>query len=99
MSKKEGWLYKSFKLGDKKYRIKYKNNEMSDELGRCYPPVGQIDIKTHWDGVEIPRDSLEQTLYHEIVHAIMAEMGINDHDEQFVQTMAVMIHQVFNTIK
>lgn len=93
-------LYKSFKIGSKKYTIKYrKQNPLDGNLGMCYTPTGEIIIQSKWNNMEIPDDSMEQTLFHEIVHAIMNEIGVDDHDEAFVQSFAVMMHQVFRTLK
>jgi len=67
----------------------------SSELGRALSPVNTIQIQQKWEGKEIPKDSMEQTLYHELMHCIFTEIGRDDlsMDEILVQSVALLVHQ------
>lgn len=93
-------MIKSFKLGARKYRVKHGSMD-SDCVGTCSSVLGQITIRNHWDGRAIPEDSQEQILYHEVVHAILDEIGQTElnKDETFVQAFSALMYQFAKTAK
>lgn len=91
-------LPKSFQLGGIKWKVKKSKNlrdSNRDELrGDCDWDKSTIKISTTDENKLVSDEVMEQTFYHEIVHAILITM---DHplkyDEQFVQTFSTLIHQ------
>lgn len=47
----------------------------------------------------LKQDVKEQTFYHELVHCILYALGKMQHDEEFVDSFAVMLHQYMKTHK
>lgn len=94
---------KTFKLGGITWKVKFRKkllNEKRDELrGQCDWDKSTIYLATTDDGRAIPEDMQTQTLYHEVIHAILVTM---DHplkyEEPFVQTFSTFLHQ-FETTK
>ena len=68
-------------------------------LGIVHNPIGLIQLAKIYKGKEIPKDSMEQTLYHEVVHAILDELGYSklSRDETFVQGFSLLLHQFEKT--
>ena len=93
-------MLKTFQLGAKNYKVKQIEHDTYN-LGRSFVPLCLIQIQNLWEGKEVPEISKEQTLFHEVVHCILGEMGRNDlsDDENFVQSFAVLMHQFFRTMK
>ena len=93
-------MIKEFKLGGRQYTVKLEEDIDDNGLGRCYAPLGLIKISKTCNGKSLPEDSMEQTLYHEVLHAMLDELGYSDlsGDETFVQGLALMMHQ-FETSK
>jgi hypothetical protein len=93
-------LIKTFQIGARTFRVK-KVKECGGSLGRCKSTLGELHVVTTWDGETIPDDSQEQTLWHEIFHAILNEIGQLklSEDEILVQSVGAMLHQVVNTMK
>ena len=93
---------KEFMLGAVKWTILMDNNEMADvnALGMTYPNEAVVRLADFHKGKSIPKDLVEQTLYHEVVHAILGTMGYNElfEDEEFVQGFSLLLHQ-FETTK
>lgn len=54
----------------------------------------KCEIKLNKD---LPRETMEETLVHEILHGIFIHLGFNDvaQDEQFVQALSNAINQTF----
>lgn len=93
-------MIKSFQIGAKKYTVRYLNHN-SDNLGESIFPLNRIHVQTKWKGEDVPESSQEQTLFHEVVHAILSEMGRLDlsGDEHFVQTLSLLFHQFVRSVK
>ena len=93
-------MIKSFQIAGKKYKIKYGPTD-SDCVGTCCVPLCEIVIREVFDGKKIPEDTKEQTLYHEVVHAIFQELGREElyKDEQLVQSFSLLLHQFAKTAK
>lgn len=92
-------MVKSFKIGGKTFSISEVDHD-NQELGRADSPLNRIQIQRKWEGKDVPMSTLEQTVYHEVVHCLLNEMGRNDlsSDETFVQTFSLLLHQ-FETTK
>ena len=91
-------MIKEFTLGAIKWTVK-KDESKLDELnllGLCEFPKSLISI--YADGID--ENLVEQTIYHEIVHAILESMGENEisANDNFVQTFSLLLHQ-FETTK
>ena len=90
-----------FEIGGIKYTVEYVDDIDDKGLGRCYGALSLIKIANNWHGKKIPESVKEQTLCHEIIHAILDEMGRGDlsGSEEFVQGFACLLHQFQNTKK
>jgi len=93
-------VIKSFQLAARKYKVNYAKDD-SNNLGLSKSPLCEVTVQTIFAGREVPEISQEQTLYHEVVHCILDEIGRNDlsDDETFVQSFAGMMHQFAKTKK
>lgn len=94
-------MIKGFTIGGKRYTVKVLDNiEDNCCLGIVHAPVARIELARLYDGEEIAEDIMEQTLYHEVVHAILDELGYDklSSDEKFVQSFSLLLHQ-FETTK
>ncbi len=86
-------MIKQIKVGGVVYPVVEKENIIidgdADFLGSC-------DYKDHI--IELRSDTgqarKEQTLVHELVHAMLFESGYGDHDEELVKRLGKMLHQV-----
>jgi hypothetical protein len=96
-----GKMIKSFRLGNRKYKVKVVDSIDDSGLGRNASCLGVIHISKNFHGYKIPFDSKEQTLYHEVLHAIMSEIGRDDlnNDEVFIQSTSLLLHQFERTKK
>jgi len=93
-------MIKSFQLGAKKYKV-VKAKHDTTNLGLCYSALGMIKVQEIYDGKEIPEDCQEQALYHEVVHAILNDIGRVDlsDNENLVQSFGTLMHQFVKTMK
>lgn len=102
MNKGENKLIKSFSLGAIKWSVKEDNIRMSNEecLGVSEQVLCSISIATEYKGIGRNKTSIEQTLYHEVVHAILDTLGESElsSNEKFVQSFSLLLHQ-FETTK
>lgn len=93
-------MIKQFNIGSRKYKVKLVE-DMCDILGQTDSPLSLIKLSKNWNNHPISDDCLEQTLYHEVVHAILIELGYTNlsDDETFVQGFSLLLHQFENTKK
>lgn len=93
MSEEEVTL--TFTLGAKAYRVVEQNSLDDTGLGRSFCCLGIIKLARKWQGFNIPQDSKDQTMYHEITHAILDDIGRPDlsKDENFVNAFSTLLHQ------
>lgn len=94
-------MIKEFKLGALDYRVELVDNIDDNGLGRAYSPLGLIKLANRWQGKTILETCKEQTLYHEVVHAMLDELGYHElsSDETFVQSFSLLMHQFDKTKK
>lgn len=91
-------MIKEFTLGGVRWSVKTDNPELDDLhlLGLCEFPKSSISV--YEKGID--KNLVNQTLYHEVVHAILESMGENElsSNDKFVQGFALLLHQ-FETTK
>ncbi|MCP1355075.1 ImmA/IrrE family metallo-endopeptidase [Aneurinibacillus migulanus] len=64
------------------------NNDPGD-MGECIYQKALIRIKSN-----MSIDKQNQTLVHEILHACIEEAGFSEQDEDFVNRVGIVLHQV-----
>jgi hypothetical protein len=91
---------RSFSLASKKYNVKYVCHDTTD-LGRSLYPLLTIEVQEMWNGTKIPEESQLQTLFHEVTHCILSEIGqhVLSGDESFVQSFSLLLHQFIETMR
>ena len=87
-----------FYLGGVKWDVVIDNERLDDLklLGLCEMPKSRISVYDKG----INTDLVNQTLYHEVIHAILESMSEHtlSQNEEFVQKFALLLHQ-FETSK
>ena len=58
-------------------------------LGCVIYPFAQIRVKE-----SLPADKKWQVFIHELLHAIFMEAGFEEHDEEMVNRLGIVLHQV-----
>ena len=93
-------MIKQFTLGAQKYKVK-EVDQLGDLLGYSNSATGSIAVASTFKGENIPEVKKEQTLYHEVVHAILDELGMHElsANEEFVQGFSLLLHQFEKTKK
>lgn len=87
-------MLESIKVGGITYKVELKdlstrNDEASGkQLGWCVYDEDKIEINE-----KLTQPRIEQTLIHELVHAIMYEAGL-EQDEDMVNRIGLVLHQV-----
>jgi len=86
---------KEFTLGAITWKVEQKDNLLG-AYGATYLGKGIVELLK-----DLPKPIKEQTMCHELVHAILFAMGKPqaEHDETFVDGFATFLHQYFNTAK
>lgn len=86
-------MIKEFTLGGIKWTIKADEAKLDELnlLGLCEFPKSLISI--YANGID--KSLIDQTVYHEVVHAILESMGENElsSNDKFVQNFALLLHQ------
>ena len=86
-----------FDLGAILWKVKIDNKRLDDLnlLGLCEYSKSLITLH---DGIE-STELIEQTFYHELVHAILDTIGKRElsEDENFVQEFSLLLHQFEKT--
>lgn len=90
-------MIKSFYIGGIKYTVEEVDNIEGRVLGQCYLADKKIFIAKSSYGREVTDEGKEQTLIHEVIHAILDELGYTDlsGDEKFVQSFSLLLHQFY----
>lgn len=92
---------KDFELFGTTIKVKI-NNELSDLDGNVgiFKVVPLIIELQKSNGLH-PQDGVENTFFHELLHAIFHMMGKYElyKDEELIHTMAGLLHQSFKTAK
>jgi hypothetical protein len=82
---------KQFRVGGVNYAVEIMPNLRAIE--NLYGEVTYHNAKIRIDG-DMHRDRTNETLVHELIHAMMFEAGYDEHDEDFVRRFSAMLHQV-----
>jgi len=92
-------MIKEFTLGAVKWEVEIDNSRMDDarSYGLCVPERSMIYLQDE----KRKEDMVDQTLYHEAIHAILDTMGEYElsANEKFVQNFSVLLHQFDKTKK
>jgi len=89
-------MLSKFKIGANEWIVGDRTNPGNqNELGVCVYAQNTILLDTICEGDHVSEISRESTYWHEVIHAILYSMGMNDltKDETFVQTLSVFIRQ------
>ncbi len=96
-------MIEKFTLGGIDWSVKVDNQKLDDKgfYGACNYHTSEILIQKQTDGNERTDSAIEQTLYHEVVHAILDTLNKDDlsKDEDFVQQFSLLLHQFEKTKK
>lgn len=95
-------MIEQFKIGGKTYSVKQvKSLNGENGLGQTESPLLKIKIAKEWQNKKVPEESKEQTLIHEVVHAVLDELQQYDlsQDECFVQSFSLLLNEFLTTRK
>ena len=89
-----------FHIAGQKWTVKFTDDLLvnDDEYGSCNVVTNTITL----DGSKsLPDSRKEATFLHELLHAILNEMGQTElfKDEQFIDTLSSFLHQALTTSK
>ena len=94
-------MIKSFKLGAVTWNVYFNDDRTSsqDALGLCSYVEASIYIAEKAKGKKVDLEVQKQTMYHEVIHAMLDAIGYNelDEDEKFVNSMGTLLHQFIET--
>ena len=90
-------MIKGFKLGAVEWSVKVDNDKLDDKeaYGMCYYDTSTILLQDISNKDKRAKTAVEQTLYHEVIHAILDTMNEFDlsSNEKFVQQFSLLLHQ------
>lgn len=96
-------MIKSFKLGAVTWDVNFNNDRTAsqDALGLCSYVEASIYVAEKARGKLVDLEVQEQTVYHEVIHAMLDAIGYNElgEDEKFVNSMGTLLHQFIKTKK
>ena len=69
--------------------------EHQRDMGICQSNRNKILLLSKLEGEDMPKDEVEQTFFHELIHAVLFTMGKDklNNDEKFVDVFAGLLHQ------
>ena len=92
---------KKFKVGSVEYEVK-----QVEHCGNCddfgfWRPQGIIEIAKQAGGYEVSESKKRQVFLHELTHAILAQMGKEElnEDESFVNTFSSFLSEAISTME
>jgi hypothetical protein len=83
----------TFQLGGIVWKVVYVDI-LPGLMGQCDMQKAEIHILK-----SLPKQIKEQTFCHEFFHALLFAMGKMEHDEVFVDSAGVFLHQYLNSAK
>lgn len=93
-------MISKFNLGAVEWIVKTDNDRLDDLglLGLCEHSKATITL---FNDDKVSKDIVDQTLYHEVVHAILNILGEDklNTNEEFVQKVSLLLHQFEKTKK
>lgn len=94
-------MIKKFKLGAVDWVVELNNSKLDDKecYGFCVYDESKIYIQDETLNIKRSESSIELTVYHEIVHAILDTLGEHDlsQNEKFVKKFSMLLHQFEKT--
>ena len=94
-------MIEKFNLGAVEWTVEMNNevNDLREVYGHCDYHISKITLQNASNGKNRTDLAEEQTLYHEVVHAILDSMSKNElsEDEEFVQQFSLLLHQFEKT--
>lgn len=92
----------SFEVANTKYDIVYTPTLLFDEdiVGRIVAMSQKVYVQDRVDGVLLGEDYIEDSIWHEITHAILTTMRhpLNK-NEKFIKQFAPLLAQIVKTMK
>jgi hypothetical protein len=91
----------TFTLGGLNFHTEIVDSIDDTGLGRVINCLGTIRIAKKFYGKDIPQESQERNFYHEVVHAILDEIGYKElsNNEQFTDAFSSLLYQFEATKK
>jgi len=90
-------MIKEFTLGAVKWSVEINNEKLDDKesYGICYYDESKILLQDETLNHKRSTTSIEQTMYHEVVHSILDTIGEHElsANEKFVQQFSLLLHQ------
>lgn len=88
-----------FSLGGLSFNVELVDNIDDKGLGRTLNCMGKIKLAHKFFGTNMPEDSIERTFYHELVHAILVELGESSLSERenFIDSFSALLYQFEKT--
>jgi hypothetical protein len=82
---------KTFRVGEIDYSV-----EVVPQLYERHQLYGQVTYKDAHIQIDdsLAKDRANETLIHELLHAMLFEAGYYDQDEELVKRLAAVLHQV-----
>lgn|SRR4030043_1171774 len=94
-------MIKRFTLGAVEWTVEVANTRGDDReaYGATFYDESKILLQDTTLGKPRASTAIEQTLYHEIVHAILDTLGKRElsKDEEFIQSFSLLLHQFEKT--
>lgn len=83
------------KIGGTEYSVEKVPGIPDRLMGDCNYAATTIRLAETIDSITTSSESMRSTFFHELTHAILAEMGSElNSNEEFVQTMSTFINQI-----
>ena len=99
----EKTLFGEFELAHAKWKITNRPSTMClvKAVGRCLPEVHAIELTSSGGTCTITNSKVEATLWHEIIHAALFQLGQREmyYDEHFVNLFSIFFRQFLKTLK
>lgn len=90
-----------FQLAGQTVKVTYDKDLLGKEdMFGCFDPK-QMVITVNSPGIVISKERAEQAFFHELVHAILDEMGELklSKNERFVDSFSTLLHQAIKTFQ
>ena len=89
------------KIGGVDYSIKHVEHCGIDDDFGLWRPQGIIEIANQSGGYEVSESKKRQVFLHELTHAILAQMGKEElnEDESFVNTFSSFLSEAISTME
>ena len=92
---------KKFKVGSIDYDVRFVEHcGDNDDFGKWHP-LGFIEIANQSGGYQVSESRKKQTFFHELTHAILAQMSKEElnEDESFVNTFSSFLADAIDSME